>query len=54
MLRVLLLHLGCGGDRIARAGEGEEERVTLGVDLDATVQLEDVAHDLAMRRDQLG
>ena len=54
VLRMLLLHLGRGGDCIAGAGEGEEERVTLGVDLDAAVQLEERrANDAAMLGEQL-
>ena len=33
------LRRSCGGDRIGRAREGDEERVALGVDLDAVVRL---------------
>jgi hypothetical protein len=54
MLGVRTLQLNRRGDCIACAGEREEERVALGVDLDPLVPLERVADELAMIGDQLG
>ena len=49
--------LGCfgrGGQRAGRGGEGDEEGVTLGIDLDPAMGGERVAHDATMLGQRLG
>ena len=47
-----VLCLACGGERVGRAAEGDEEGVTLGVDLDAAVARERVAQDTPVLGEQ--